>query len=330
MTRRTRLLGAAALCMIWVQTAMAQTAMAQAPSPAPGASSTPRPAPAPSASSTPSPSSAANQGGALVLDEPGLSVRSRVDWSAGLLDVEITRALDPSLAAVPRAKGDAETEIQSRLGEFMIDGLSRVVVDSSHTYGQLLERDPLLFARVSGLVSGASQQALFLSDDFSRVIARYSLPLFGVQGAASPFYPEQSAPVPQRLGWVPTRPFTGVLVYAKGMLPAVGTSGASQARPALFPRLFDENMSVVMEKGMCTPQALAQWGMVGYATSLDDPVVLLRAGALPLRLVARGVFGDNATDIVIPTEGALQLLTLPQNRQLLRDGKIVIIYDSLN
>ncbi|HTP58873.1 MAG TPA: hypothetical protein VMM82_08145 [Spirochaetia bacterium] len=268
--------------------------------------------------------------GALIVDQPGLSVRSRVDWTAGRLDVEIMQALDPSQAALPRAKGDAETEMQARLGEFMTDALSRVVVDSSHTYGNLLERDPSLFARVSGIASGATQQALFLSDDFSRVTARYSLPLFGDQGLASPLYPSQSQPLPRRLGWVPTRPFTGLLIYAKGMLPAVGTSGTGQARPALFPRLFDESMTVVMEKGMCTPQALAAWGMVGYAASLDDPVVLVRAGPLPLRLVARGVFGDNSTDIVIPTEGALQLLTLPENMQLLRDGKIVIVYDSLD
>jgi hypothetical protein len=114
------------------------------------------------------------------------------------------------------------------------------------------------------------------------------------------------------------------------MLQAVGTNGVVQARPALFPRLFDENMSVILEKGMCAPEALAAWGMVGYATSLDDPVVLQRAGALPLRLVARGVFGDNSTDIVIPTEAALQLLTLQQNIELLREGKVVIIYDSLD
>jgi hypothetical protein len=272
---------------------------------------------------------AASQAGALILSQPGLSVRSRVDWSAGELDVEIARTLDPAQGALPRAKGDAETDIQARLGEFMTDALSRVVVDSSHTYGDLIERDPALFARVSGIASGAEQRALFLSDDFSRVIARYSLALFGDQGLASPLYPSQSQPVPRRLGWVPTRPFTGLLIYAKGMLPAVGTSRTSQARPALFPRLFDESMTVVMEKGMCSPQALSKWGMVGYATSLDDPEVLVRAGALPLRLVARGVFGDNNTDIVIPTEGALQLLTVPENTQLLRDGKIVIIYDSL-
>jgi len=273
---------------------------------------------------------APDKAGKIVVDQPGLNVRSRLDWTTGSLEVSVTRALDPSQAVIPRAKGDAETDIESRLGEFMIDALSPVIVDSAHTYGNFLARDPAIFAKVSALVTGARRQAASLSEDFSQVTVAYSMPLFGPQGLASPFYPSQNEPIPRRLGWVPTRPFTGVLIYAKGMLPAVGTNSTAQAKPAVYPRLFDENMSVVMEKGMCAPDALAAWGMVGYSTSLDDPVVLQRAGPLPLRLVARGVFGDNSTDIVISTEGALQLLTLQENIELLREGKVVVIYESLD
>lgn len=268
--------------------------------------------------------------GKLIAEEPGLTARGWADWTAGSVELEVSHQLDPSIAAVPQAKSDAETDIESRLSGLVTAALSSVVVDSSHTYGDLLAVDPALFARVSGLVGLAQPRTLYLSDDFTRLIARYSLPLFGARGAASPLYPSRSTPVRPGLGWVPTRPFTGLLIYAKGKIPAVGTNGTTEARPAVFPRIFDENMSPVMEKEMCDPEALAQWGMVGYGTSLDDPVVLLRAGQLPLRLVARGVFGDNATDIVISTEGARQLLTLPENMKLLQAGKVVILYDSLD
>ncbi len=278
----------------------------------------------------PAPAQGQTRPGKPIVAEPGLDVRGWVDWTAGSVEVEVSYRLDPSIAAVPRAKSDAETDIESRLSGFMTAALSNVVVDSSHTYGDLLTGDPALFSRVSALVGATEQRQEHLSDDFKTLIAQYSLPLFGAQGAVSPLYQSRPNPVPRRLGWVPTRPFTGLLIYAKGKLPAVGASGTAQARPAVFPRIFDENMSLVMDKGMCDPEALAQWGMVGYGTSIDDPVVLLRAGQLPLRLVARGVFGDNATDIVIPAEGALQLLTLPENMKLIQAGKVVILYDSLD
>ncbi|HVP18297.1 MAG TPA: hypothetical protein VMU36_04820 [Spirochaetia bacterium] len=271
----------------------------------------------------------AAQSGRLILDEPGFSARSSVDWTAGSLDVEVSRQLDPATAALPRAKADATTDIESRLPGFMITALSPVVVDSGDTYGDLLSGDPVLFSRVTELASGARPRELFLSDDFTHLIARYSLPLFGPQGIASPLFPSRSAPIQRGLGWVPNRPFTGLVIYAKGELPAVGSNTMAKARPAIFPRIFDETMTLVMEKGMCDPESLVHWGMVGYATSLDDPVVFLRGGSEPLILAARAVFGTNATDVVIPTDGARQLLTLSENRKLLRDGRIVIIYDSL-
>jgi len=267
--------------------------------------------------------------GRLVTEEPGYAVRCRVDWAAGSLDVEISHQLDPSAPTLPHAKSDAESDIQSRLGAFLVSSISTIPVDSSHSYGELLQNDPSLFSRVSAVIAGVPGGTMSLSEDFSRLIARYDIPLFGAQGIASPLFPSRSVPVPRMLGWVPTRPFSGLLIYARGKLPTAGSANTASARPALFPRIFDEDMTLVMDKSMVSPEALARWGMVGYAAGLDDEAAIVRAGALPLRVVARGVFGDNDTDIVIPSDGARRLLTLPENRALLRDGRIVIVLDSL-
>jgi hypothetical protein len=268
-------------------------------------------------------------GGASIVSEPGFTVASRVDWAGGAVEIEISHVLDPATPSLIRAKGDAETEIRSRLPDFLIRAISNVTVDSSHTFGDLLGADPDLFARESQLTRDGLRDEIFLSPDFSWLTVRYSLSFFGAQGIAAPLYPTRNTPIRRRLGYVTTRRFTGVLISAAGSLPEPGTTRMTAARPALFPRLWDEQMNLVLEKGMCSPQALARWGMVGYAQKLDDPVVSLRAGVLPLRLVARAVFGDHATDLVISTDGVRQLLALPENISLLQQGKIVIVYNSL-
>ena len=157
----------------------------------------------------------------------------------------------------------------------------------------------------------------------------YAVPFFGDWGIGSPFFPAQAVPIRRRLGDVTTRAYTGLLIFARGMLPAAGGNRMVAARPALFPRIWDEQMNLVLEKGMCTPESLSRWGMVGYSAAVDDPSADLRVGNVPLRLAARGVFGDNNTDIVVSTDGARQLLALPENIALLREGRIVIVYDSL-
>jgi hypothetical protein len=272
---------------------------------------------------------AADSGTVIVMSEPDVKVNRTMDWRAGSIVMEVTHALDPSIPSLVRAKQDAETDIEARLPDFLARAVAPLQVDSSRTLGDLLGTDPALFARFSALDLGARRDQLFLSQDFSSLVARYTLPLFGERGISTPLLPTQATPLHRRLGYVPTRKFTGLLIYATGLLPEAGTGRMTAARPALFPRIWDEQMNLVLEKGMCSPDALARWGMVGYALSPDEDAATLRVGAFPLRLAARGVFGDVPADIVIPTDGARQLLTLAENMDLLRQGRIAIVYDTL-
>jgi len=261
---------------------------------------------------------------------PVVDVTSTVDWAAGRVVVEARAPLDPDATNLMKAKADAETAIDQRLPEALSRAVGPLTVDSSHVVADYMASDPSLAARIADAASHAPRTDLFLSQDFSTLTARYAVPFFGDQGIGAPFFPSRATPLRRRLDEVMTRAYTGLLIFARGMLPAVGTTGTSAARPALFPRIWDEQMNLVLDRTMCSPEALAQWGMVGYSQSVDDPKADLRVGNLPLRLAARGVFGDHATDVVISTDGARQLLALPENLALLQQGRIVIVYDSLN
>jgi hypothetical protein len=261
---------------------------------------------------------------------PTVDVTSTVDWAAGRVVVEARTPLDPAATNLIKAKAGAETVIEQRLPEALSRALGPLTVDSSHLVSDYLASDPALAQGLTDAASGAPRTDLFLSPDFSTLTARYAVPFFGGQGIGTPFFPSRATPIRRRLGDVMTRAYTGLLIFARGPLPMVGASGTAAARPALFPRIWDEQMNLVLDRTMCFPEALAQWGMVGYSQSLDDPKADLRVGALPLRLAARGVFGDHASDVVISTEGARQLLALPENIARLQQGRIVIVYDTLD
>jgi len=273
---------------------------------------------------------AAGSGGAPLVSEPGWTATARVEWGTASLQVEIIHDLDPSTTSLVRAKADAETDIDGRLPDLLARAISTVQVDSSHLFGAYLQTDPGLFARVNDLAEASHETGLFLSSDFSRLTARFEVPLFGDAGVVTPLFPTQANVIHRRLGDVITRKYTGLVIFAQGELPEAGTTRTARARPAVFPRIWDEQMNLVLDRTMCSPESLARWGMVGYAQSLDDAAAELRVGALPLRLSARGLFGDTPTDIVISTDGARQLLALPENIALLREGRILIVYDSLN
>jgi len=261
--------------------------------------------------------------------EPAFEITRTVDWAAARVTLEVHRALDQSTPSLVKAKADAETDLEQHMPEALVQALASLTVDSSHTLADYFSSDPGLAARLHDTVAQAQRTDLYLSEDFSTLVAHYAVPFFGDRGIAVPFFPSRATPIRRRLGDVATRPYTGVLIFAQGPLPAAGTTHTATARPALFPRLWDEQMNLVLDRSMCAPDALARWGMVGYVQSTDDPQVFLRAGAAPLRIAARGVFGDKDTDLVISMDAARQLLAIPENIALLAQGKIVVVYDKL-
>jgi hypothetical protein len=258
-----------------------------------------------------------------------MKVSQLLDWPGGRVVVEVTRALDLSTPSLVRAKSDAETDLEQRLPEALARALGPLVIDSSHVLSDYAVSDASLSARLNDIALGAQRTDLSLTGDFSALVAHYSVPFFGERGIGKPFFPSRAVPIRRRLGDVTTRVYTGLLIFARGMLPAAGGDRVAAARPALFPRIWDEKMNLVLDRGMCAPESLARWGMVGYSDAVDDPSADLRVGNVPLRLAARGVFGDYSTDIIISMDGANQLLALPGNIALLREGRIVIVYDTL-
>jgi len=265
----------------------------------------------------------------LHAQDAGFTINLEEDWKNARVILSVSRVLDPTIPSLQRAQADAEAAIDAAFTGLLLQSLSPLVVDSSRTVGSLAGADPDFFSWIQGLARAERKETFYLSADFKKAIAGYSFPLFTDKGIASPLFPVQESVLGRRLGFVPTREFSGLLIYAMDPLPAVGGAEEARAAPALFPRLFDEEMNVVFEKGMCAPAALGKWGMVGYEDSPDESAILKRCGTNPLAVVARAVFGRNRTDLVIPTKAVRQILALEENRKLLRDGKVLIIYPSL-
>jgi hypothetical protein len=256
-------------------------------------------------------------------------VQARLAWSAGELTLQAWCALDAAVPSIVRAKSDAQAALESRISPLLLGALEAVPLDSSHTVGELAGEDPGFFESLGGLARAARPEAVFLSTDLARLSVRWTFPLFGERGITGHLLPEREAALRRPLGYTASRAFTGLVIHAQGALPAVGTGTTAVLQPALFPRIWDEHMDVVLERGQVRAAAIGRWGMVGYLDRLDETAIRERAGADPLRVAARAVFGRIPVDVVIPLEAARQLLSVAQNLELLREGRICIVYDRL-
>lgn len=129
---------------------------------------------------------------------------------------------------------------------------------------------------------------------------------------------------------VPSRKYSGIIIDARGANPVHGEYIESDTYPCLFPKIWDEQMEVVYEKNLAIPEIVKDDGLVSYHYSDDIDLYEDRVGADPLYIKATEVYGRNRTDPIIKKKDALKILTIPENIQLLKEGKIVILLDKDN
>jgi hypothetical protein len=252
-------------------------------------------------------------------------------WGEGMVRLEVRKSVDPASPLSPATRFQIESRIAEALPYLFLEAIEDLPVDSYDRVGDRLAADDALFRDLSEQAAGALRESAAFAKDLHTVIVVYRFPLFGERGLEAAFvHHERPFPIPRILGFAPTRAFTGLVILAQGELPSHGKDLRERARAALLPRLFDEDMNPVLAPQMCDPQALRKWGVAGYAYSGEEDSLQAfrdRIGELPLRTKARGVFGRNATDLLLSSEAARQLLSRQRNRELLREGRILIILD---
>jgi hypothetical protein len=254
-------------------------------------------------------------------------------WGEGAMRLEVRTSVDPAAPLSPATRFQAESRIEEALPYLFMEAVEGVPVDSHDTVGDRAAADDALFRALrEQAAAGALRESAAFARDLHAVIVVYRFPLYGEQGLIAPFVRhDRPFPIPRILGFAPARGFTGLVILAQGELSSHGKDLRERARPALLPKLFDEDMNPILAPEMCDPRALRKWGVAGYAYSGEEAALAAfgdRIGPTPLFTKARGLFGRNGTDLLLSNEVARQLLSRQHNRELLRDGRILIILDA--
>lgn len=253
------------------------------------------------------------------------STSATLRWDTMILSARISLDLRAAGVRMPSGRSEAENMIERDLPGLLQETVFRIPVDSYRTVGDTLADGTLSINDLLDLIRSVSRRESSFSPDFRRFSALYELPLTDIAS----LYVRHSRPyeLAAPLDYAPSRPYSGIVIYAKGELPVRGEHVRARAMPCLFPRVFDDRMNTILERNLVSPEAIRRWGLVGYTEDLQTASLEERTGDNPLRIAASGVFGTSRTDLVISREDALKILTIPANRTLLQEGRVVVVID---
>lgn len=252
----------------------------------------------------------------------GQIIQSSMNWETGVFSLSIEDELTEQPYNRPASFYRTEKNIQNTARQIIFDRLLDLQIDSYNTLGDLARRDLGLLETVDQIITALSMKTVIPDLIRETVFSRFELAVYPTLTTKlvrhnNPF------PMENVLHWQPGSEYSGLVIYAKRQLPVHGEEIMARLKPALFPVIYDTNLRLIVDRNRMAPEYARRWGGASYSTGFDEDES--RVGSNPLRILATGAFGITPTDIIIPAADADILLYNPTNRQILQEGRILII-----
>lgn len=219
-------------------------------------------------------------------------------------------------AALRIAKADAMRQL--------IEIVNGVTVNSETTLsGAML--DDVIKTKVEGVIRGARQMGdpKYLSD--TSVEVEYQVPMSGISEIMLPpvTVPAAATGVAPGVATTPgtTQPttsgITGVIIDARGL----------NARPAMAPRILDQNGNVIYGPGNYSREYAVTNGVVGYSKTLEAAQSDTRVQGNPLIVKGVASSGTNRADVVVSNADVSRINAANSSYGVLRDCRVLILLD---
>ena len=255
-----------------------------------------------------------------------------VNWSEGYIEaVGIGAPADKSIGkanARPMALRAAKVDALRNLLEIT----KGVQVDSTTTIKDFTVESDVINTQVNGLVKGAvvvDQQ--YMSDGTVEVKLR--MPLYGnlaqiiiplaiekrkdVTPTEVSATPAPATPAPAITAPAAPVAYTGMVVDARSI----------QARPAMSPRILDEDGNEVYGSANVDREFAVQQGMSGYARDLNAAQSNQRVTNNPATIKAIKTSGAGKADLIISNADARQIKASAENASFMKKCRVMIVLD---
>ena len=257
--------------------------------------------------------------------EPSLESTSEINWITRRFTSNLSLDTKKAGLEMPSGKKKASALIKSKMSQLIQPPLLALYTDSSSTLEDYVINEELSLDEVYYFIMNGYKTPDVFTPDAATL---YSANTLEIDKLGQNLVKHKYGYSPEEpIDLVPSRAYSGIIIDARGALPVHGDFISEQTNACFFPTIWDENMNVIYEKNSADPQIVIDTGLVAYDYSNNTDRYASRVGTDPLYIRATEVYGINRTDPVIKRSDALKILTIPENVELLKQGKVVILLD---
>lgn len=253
---------------------------------------------------------------------------SEIDWTTNTFKSTVNLETEKAGIKMPSGKTSAITKVETELPFLIKDPLLSLHVNSYQQLSDLVLNDTITLEQLTDIIDEGKKSPGVFSKGTATFKTIHSISTLSISSLMIKHKTPYKNPKP--IEQVPSRVYSGIIIDARGSLDVQGEFIKDKAEPCFFPQIWDEEMNLIYERNMGDPSVEISKGPVQFHWSDDESNYKSRIGSDPLRIHARKIYGEFRTDPVISRADALKILTVPQNVELLRQGKVVVLMDKEN
>lgn len=250
---------------------------------------------------------------------------SKVNWITKDFKSNVKIDIDKAGIPMPSGKMTAINTISTRMPDLVKNPILTLNVNSNKKLGDLILDQEITYQDIKKVISDSKSTMGYMEKDSSVFTTDNSVDLLKI----SSLFVRHNIPyrLQKPIEFVSSKAYTGIIIDARGSLPVHGEFIKDKAEPCFFPRIFSDEMDLIYEHNMVSPDIAKSKGVCFYDYSDDASRYEKIIGKDPVYILAQKTFGQNRSDIIIKKEDALKITCIPENLELLRQGKVVILLD---
>jgi len=244
-----------------------------------------------------------------------------INWQDQIIKSTGIGAPNPNVPLAAQRAGALRAAQQDALRQ-LLETIKGMSISSETTVRNAMVENDVIVSRVQGVVRNFRKVGeRYLSD--GSVEVDVEIPISGVLMDA--FLPSQVGGMQPGQIFSGTQPqpnfqnavFTGLIVDARGL----------DVRPAMAPKIIDENGNEVYGTGYVSRDYAVQIGVVGYEKDLNRARSNERVTDNPIVVKGLKSSGTNKADIVLSNSDASNISASAKNLNFMEQCKVMIILD---